>query len=335
MGSFVESGLIESLGDESARFHAFQIWPICSLFRLLEFNLDAGISYRGLDPDGLKQVIDLNWSRRAESLIDFPKSEACVKFNRQLLPLLLWIESYFLPSVRNVITSSDLDSNTNAWNSWRQSRDLHSWLDKHSVSIEQLSDWRDRILSVAFHFDPSPDLYLLLRSIPFSKRDRFRNRLRLAYDLYEIAEITRLFLEYVSDRPERKEWDPTGNPVTTWVERLYGTQPRFDDPKFLRPLVRSYRLDPAPRVRWIVEGESEKSFILSYAERLGRNIEDYATVTQLGGDGVLKGKRQMPALIAYLEAAREEQCFSSLTFDNSDPAVERMRKLVDAQLITL
>ena len=335
VNSFVESGLIEKLGDELGAFHPFQVWPISELFRPLETKLDVGISHYGLDPEGLKQFIDLNWDRRAEHLVSFPQSSACIEFNERIFPLLLWLESYFLPSVRGVISFLDLEASQDAWHQWRQTCDIQNWLSKHSISIERLAQWRDSTLFNAYLYDRNSDIYLLLRSVPFEKRDRFRDRLRLAYDLYEIAEITRLFLESLEDRSDTKEWDPTGHPSTAWVERLYGSQPKFGAPEFLRPLVRSFGLDPAPRVRWIVEGETEEGFILRYAERMGRNIEDYATVANLGGDGAFIGGKQVPALIAYLEAARDEQCFSSLTFDDSSGADKRMNQLVADRLITL
>jgi len=76
ISSFVESGLIEKLGDEPKSFHPFQVWPISELFKPLDTNLDVGISRYGLDPEGLKRFIDLNWSRHAEHLDSFPQSNA-------------------------------------------------------------------------------------------------------------------------------------------------------------------------------------------------------------------------------------------------------------------
>ena len=335
--SFVAAGLTEELGDQFAAFHPFHIWPISKLLRDLDIRLDVGIRHHGLTPESLKHFIDINWSRRAERLVDLPKSEELVVFNHRILPLLLWVESYFLPVVRGPRTGVVTLVNANAaeWEEWRASINFDEWLSSHSLSIEELSQWRDRLLGRAFHYDPNPDLYLLLRSMPFDKRNHFKGRLRLAYDLYEISEITRLFIEQVSDHAERKEWDPTGNPSTGWVERLYGSQPKFGAPEFLRPLARYYGLDPAPRVRWLVEGQTERAFVVRYAERMGRNIHEYATVDNVHGDGALTGDRQQPAVDAYLKAARDEQCFSALTFDYSDDASERIQHLVVDRLVSL
>ena len=150
--------------------------------------------------------------------------------------------------------------------------------------------------------------------MPFDQRNRFKGRLRLAYDLYEIAEVIRLFLEKVSDKPVTKEWHPNGHPDTPWVERVYGNQPKFGSPEFLRPVVRHFGLDPAFRMRWLVEGETEEGFILRYTERLGANIGEFVTIRNFGGDGSFQ--RQIPAIDADLQAAREEQCFVTLTFDD-------------------
>ena len=98
--SFVEAGLIEKLGDQSATFHPLHIWPIFNLLRDLDTRLDIAIGHYGLKPDGLKHFIDINWPRRADRLVNFPKSQQLVVFNGRILPILLWIESYFLPVVR-------------------------------------------------------------------------------------------------------------------------------------------------------------------------------------------------------------------------------------------
>lgn len=335
--AFVESGLIEELDDQFLKYHPFQIWPICKLISALDTRLDTGLSWYGLDPKYLKTFVDGKWPHQAERLLAVPKSNEINEFNRRILPLLLWIESYFIPIVRGSRTGliSLVNANRTEWAKWKASIVLSDWLSSHSIAIEQLSSWREHVLLRALEYDPSPDLYLLLRSMPFSKRDRFQDRLRLAYDLYEIAEITRLFIEQVEDRSLRKEWHPTGDPKTTWVERLYGSQPEFGAPDFLRPLARAYGLDPGPRVRWLVEGETERAFVLRYMERLIGKVHEYVTVDNVRGDGSLKGDRQQPAVNAYLKAAKNEQCFSALTFDYSDGVSDSVQQLIRDRLITL
>ena len=116
-----------------------------------------------------------------------------------------------------------------------------------------------------------------------------------------------------------------------WVERVYGGQPRFGSPGFLRPVVRHYGLDPAYRVRWLVEGETEEAFILRYVERLGANIKEFVTIRNFHGDGAFK--KQIKAIDADLEAAGKEQCFVTLTFDDSDTARKRLNGLIGSRLV--
>ena len=334
--SLVDAGVIERLNTESGDFHPFQVWPISRLLGSLDMRLDAGISLCGLDHASLEEFFRQNWSRRKNELTELPKGSLYSDFNRKFFPLLLWLESYFLPVVRGSRPGlvHVVGFNGAEWTPWDARSHGPDLLDEHSVSIEQLTEWRDKVLFDAFVCDPAADLYLLLRSMPFDQRNRFKGRLRLAYDLYEIAEVIRLFLEKVSDKPQVKEWHPNGHPDTPWVERIYGSQPKFGSPDFLRPVVRHFGLDPAFRMRWLVEGDTEEGFILRYTERLGANIGEFVTIRNFGGDSSFR--RKIRAIDADLNAAREEQCFVTLTFDeDSTNARSRMEGLVQNGLVNV
>ena len=71
--SLVDAGVLQRLNTQSGDFHPFQIWPISSLLKALELRLDVGLANHGFDPAGFKQFIDLNWSHRAEVLVQFPQ----------------------------------------------------------------------------------------------------------------------------------------------------------------------------------------------------------------------------------------------------------------------
>lgn len=339
--AFVHSGLIEKLHSPNGDFHPFQIWPINKLFQGLGIRLETGIGLAGTNPEPLKRFIDQNWDHSAEHLRDFPKSPACLEFNRQIFPLLLWLESYFLPVARGsrpglvtISTIGDVNADGSEWDEWRYRTDIAIWLEKYSISVDQLSDWRFHTLFDAFRNDPAPDLYLLLRSMPFNQRRKFKGRLRLTYDLYEITEITRLFLERVSEKPMVKEWHPNGPPDTPWVEWNYGSQPKFGNPEFLRAVVRDFGLDPAFRVQWLVEGPTEEGFILRYTERLGANIREFVTIRNFHGDSTFQN--EIPAVDADLRAAREEECFVTVTFDDDSQATRnRVEGLLANGLLNL
>ena len=239
--SIVASGIIDELNAPTGDFHPFQIWPISQLYRSLQIDLDSGVGHFGLDPNCLQKYMDSVWSNSSKALTDFPKSDACRTFNCQILPLLLWLESHFVPVIHG--SRPGLLHLANAprlmWHRWKSTSRLEDLLDRHSISTEQIAKWRDRVLFQAYLADPSPDLYLLLRSMPIEQRQGLKGSLRLAYDLYEIAEIVRLFLEQVSNQPVTKEWGPTDSPDTPWVERIYGSQPQFGAPAFLRGCLKS------------------------------------------------------------------------------------------------
>ena len=196
INTLVDGGLIERLNTGSGDFHPFQIWPVYRLFRQLEIQFDSAFGVYGWDESGLRKFIDQNLPWRARHLVEFPKSDQCKEFNNKIFPLLLWLESIYLPVSRGPRPSIVHVSGCDAfeWYSWEKQSVVDTLLEDHSLTVEQLTECRRQILFDAFDVDPAQQLYLLLRSMPFEQRDQFRGRLRLAYDLYEMAEIIRMFL---------------------------------------------------------------------------------------------------------------------------------------------
>ena len=328
-------GIIRPVRTNPRCFHPFQIWPISDFLNNLSLNLTSVYSHIGHDESRLRQVGPLNWKRQIDDLSDYSSTDFFIDFQSRLLPLLLWIESYYLPVIRGdrpgrvTLTNCEYTE----WKEWQRSTEPITWLAAHSISVDQLLKWHGRLLWKAHSTDPCPNLYLLLRSTSYGQREQFTGPLRLAYDLYEIAELLRRFLEEVTDTSIRKEWDPRGSPDSTWVERIYGSQPRFGDPEFLRPLIRNYGLDPAFRVMWMIEGDTEQGFIDQYYKRLGIDISRFVTIQNFVGDSQLKNK--VPAIDASLETARRDQRFVTLTFDDSKELRRRVRSLVREGLINI
>ena len=328
-------GVIKPIRAKPRCFHPFQIWPITEFLKNLNLDLTSAYSHTGLNESRLKQVGATNWNHQIDTMRKFISTDFCKSFQNTILPLLLWIESYYLPIVRGsrpgFVTLSNCD--IVEWTAWKRSMKPSDWLAVHTVSVDEITERRERLLATAYHTDPCPNLYMLLRSMSFNHRSRFTGQLRLAYDLYEIAELMRLFLEDVMDKSIRKEWDPRGNPDSPWVERLFGSQPRFGDPAFLRPLIRHYGLDPAFRVMWLVEGDTEEAFIAQYAKRLGTDISSFVTIQNFGGDSPLR--KTVPAINASLETARRDQRFVTLTFDDSRDIRRRVESLVRSGLVNI
>ena len=125
----------------------------------------------------------------------------------------------------------------------------------------------------------------------------------------------------------------TAHPASVWIKNLYGSQPRFGDPEFLRAVVRQHGLDPAFRVVWLVEGPTEEGFIREYARRCGWSLESFVSIQSFGGDGAFQ--KRLSAVNASLQSARSSQCFVTVTFDWSTRARNRIEDLVNQGLISL
>ncbi len=331
----VKDDIVQPLATQPNQFHPFQIWPIAEFLRLFSLNLVSLYGHVGLNKEQLRSIGPLNWNRNVSRIIGFSSRDILKLFHSRLLPLLLWLESYYLPLVRRPrpgmlrLTNTDLA----AWNHWRHETDVKGLIRDHGLTAETIADCRHRLLLDTELNDPASDLYLLLRSMPFDRRDRLRGSLRLACDLYEIAEVMRLFLEDIGQEAVHKEWDPRGAPDPNWVERLYRARPEFGNPDFLRPVVRQHGLDPGLRVLWLIEGDTEEGFIRQYAFRLGIDLDSYVDLRNAAGDGAFK--KQQAVLDGELESAKREQQFTTVTFDESQSVRDRLRALLNRQLISL
>lgn len=326
--SLIDHGVIERLNTGVGDFHAFQIWPVSQIMNLSETRFTSGFGKNRPDPEFVKDWVDAQLAANENAFAVYQENGIAEEFNQGILPFLLWLESYYLPMIRNKL----VNTNVMEWQQWSRDISLENLLDEHSISIDRLMEWRTDLLLEAHISDPCPDMYLLIRSMRSDRRERFKGRLRLAYDLYEIAEMTRLFLEQVSEIPQKKEWDPLGDPETPWVVNFYGSQPELGNPTFLRSLIRRHGLDPAFRVIWLVEGDTEQGFIERYAERIGVSLDHFVSIRNFGGDGNFTRRNQ--GIDAGLGAARIEQCFVTLTFDESNDARTRMEGLTETGLLT-
>ncbi|HXZ95044.1 MAG TPA: hypothetical protein VEG28_03930 [Dehalococcoidia bacterium] len=333
--ALVECGVIKRLGHQTGDFHPFQVWPISQFIKRLNVSLAPAISYFGLDVNELQQFFSKRWPYLEEQIRGFSQSPVCREFD-QLLPLLLWLESYYLPFVRgprpDVI--SFVGADLEGWEKWRKETNPIAWLDEFNIKEEQLSAWRQGVLQTAESYDPATDWYLLIRSIPSEIRFKIRGTFLLAYDLYEIAEMVRVFLEKAFGKSLTKEWDPRGHPDAPWANRFYGVAGiRPGSAELNRSLIRRFGLDPTPRVLWLVEGATELSFIHEYSRGLGIPVDSYAEFREFSGDGALK--KQLQVINQDLISAAGRQQFVTVTFDEAPASRQRIRELLQQKLITL
>ena len=156
----------------------------------------------------------------------------------------------------------------------------------------------------------------------------------MAHDFYELAEMLRLYIFEVSGEQVAKEWDPTGHPDASWVARIYGVKEvKFGSSELMRPLIRQFGLDPSYRVRWLVEGDTEEAFIDTYSNLMGMNMNEYVTFRNFEGD--TNFKKRLAVIDQELQTAKEEQCFVTLTFDDTKETRDRLGELQKQGLVTL
>ena len=97
-------------------------------------------------------------------------------------------------------------------------------------------------------------------------------------------------------------------------ERLYGA-PRTSnfERSVFRQVVRQFDLDPQPRLRWLVEGDTEEGFISRYAELCHINLAHSGTeVVNLRGLGGLESNRTR----TLLKLSQNEEVFSFVSIDH-------------------
>ncbi len=323
--ALVNARIIERLCDAAQCFHPFQVWPIAHLLHNVKIDLGVGIQHYGLDVAATERFVKLQVTERIKDWFErFPQNEYLIDFNERLMPMLLWLESYYLPQIRGVFRGVGTRTNK------RNRRDL---LRRHSLSVDKIIELRKMILGDALWHDPAEQSYLLFRSMSFSQRDKFKGNLRTAYDLYEIAELLRLYIEEVSGRLLPKEWDPLGEPDPKWVTHRYGCEPQFGNPVFMKSLVRAYGLDPSPRVLWLVEGQTEEAFIRHYTEGMDFDITNSVIIQNHTTDATMKKPTEW--LKSNLEAAYKQHQFVTITFDDSNDIRRNVDKLKGEHRINL
>lgn len=332
----MDSGIIGPLKENPPEFHPFQIWLISKLFSTISINLTGQFSYSGFNLELLYKNLLRQWERLVQDVQGFGHSKAVTEFLR-ILPLLFWVESYYFPQVKAARPGivSFVGSDSDDWIDWRKKQDIRTWLAETGLSIDEVKKWHNNILWEAHNLDPASNWYLLMRSAEYSKREKLQGPLRLAYDFYEIAELLRLYIADVSGEQVSKEWDPTGHTDTYWAKRLYKVDEiKVGSRDLLRPLIREYGLDPSFRVIWLVEGDTEEAFIKTYCDDLGIiSAESYITFRNFKGD--TNFQMRLDVLNQELRTAAIEQCFVTLTFDDTPGTRDRIKELQTNDLITV
>ena len=210
---------------------------------------------------------------------------------------------------------------------WRDGINHDRVLSENHSSVEMIRRWHTKLAVDAELGDPLSSWRELVAYVPRDKRLTLKGAALRAEDGYYHAAVLRRYLENyhaVTDLPD-EDLVRLGPQVPSYKERLFGSPTTTDGNRSVfRNVVRRYHLDPQPRVRWFVEGETEIGFIERWAELRRVSLERSGLeLINLGG----VGKLEDPLVRAFLSLSQQEEIFVAMTVDGDEQDAQRRRVL--------
>ena len=308
-------------------WHPFQLWRATQLTRCLEINI---VSYQGLyGPNSYRQLVDrvFQYHDPRERLVRLVADERWYE-SFAVIGMLLAAEPLVVEVLTGRITTDVLRGETfEGMSVWRQGINHDCVLSKNHCSVEMIRRWHAELAMNAELGDPLSDWRELIAYVPRQKRLTLKGAALRAEDGYYQAEVLRRYLAIyhgVTDLPD-EDLVRLGPQVPSYKERFFGRQTTTDgDRSVFRNVVRQYDLDPQPRVRWFVEGETEIGFIERWAE-LRRVSLERAGIELIDLEGV--GRLEDSLVRAILILSQQEEIFVAMTVDGDDESAGRRRVL--------
>ncbi|MCZ6674628.1 MAG: hypothetical protein O7C75_16995 [Verrucomicrobia bacterium] len=307
----------DKLPDKAGRemvWHPFQLWE----FAVLARHLDLPISPELLlcEIEDAKKTIEKQLSTIRTSLSKFANDPKRLEF-LGVLGVMLAAEPLVITHLDSTLSlnAQDPDESLSGYFEWRQLIDTTSILTNTSADIDLLKKWQRSMAVDASLKDPVAKWRTLIRFAPRGKRKDFRWEAAKAEELYYDSEILRRFLENHLGLGDLLEEDDAvhGAQGPVFKQDLYGS-PRTTDfnRSVFRNVVRQFHLDPQPRLRWLVEGSTEKAYVERYAELLNVDLEKAGIeVIDMHGLGGLEGDR----VSTFLRISSEEEVFAFVSID--------------------
>lgn len=308
-------------------WHPFQLLRAIMVMKHLEFNI---VPFQGLyGPDPFKQLIDWRFRHRdpRETLVRLTTDERWSE-SFAIVGMLLASEPLVIESLTGRIQTDALRSETfDGLFAWRQEVDHDCVLRANHCSVEMMRRWHAKLAIDAELGDPMGRWRELIAYVPRDKRLELRGAALRAEEGYYQAEVLRRYLEKyhgVTDLPD-EDLVRLGSQVPDFKARFFGSRTTTDGNRSVfRNVVRQYDLDPQPRVRWFVEGETEIGFIERWAALRHVSL-DRAGIELINLKGV--GKLESSIVRAFLTLSQQEEIFVAMTVDGDGQTTERRRVL--------
>lgn len=314
--------LPQELAD-SLLWHPFQLW----IFRWLARTLEVPIALEAVlaGPYSYGRLARRSVSGAPRRLIQFANGETHYSFMR-ILALLLAVEPLVHIAVGSRVRIRPFSGETlDGYFSWRDGQGAEDALCIAGLALEEAIGWHRNLAGAAQIEDPAERFRILFRHVSRGKRDRLKGKALRAHNLYDSAEVLRRYLEQYHQQQLPEEDDVIYGPQSSQFKaRFYGADRTADfDRMVFRRIVRSFDLDPQPRMVWFVEGPTEEAFIKRLACLWHTDLNRGGVeILNLRGVGGLASDR----LSELLELFRRHEVFPFISIDE-DGGGEHLRLL--------
>lgn len=317
-------------------WHPLQLWALDQVEQRLNLNIAEEAVLSG--KDAYINMVDKLWNSRApEELLTAFASDG---LHRQLPAVVaIWVsaEAIAITAVDDHIRLNDFPHRQGLTNyyEWREGRNWSTLLDDVGLTSDQLVKWHEMLSVRAALRDPMARWRTLIRYAPRTERIRTAGTALFAEDYYYFAEVIRRYLQKYHGLENLPEEDDALHKEQGAVvkERLYGSRVTTDFNRgVFRKVVRQYQLDPQPRLRWFMEGDSEIGFMERFAELSGVDLEQSGIETiNLNGLGGLAGDKTR----ILLQVSQIEEVFTyvSIDHDGLDKYSSMLRTFSDQKLL--
>jgi hypothetical protein len=324
-------GLLSNDGEDycgAPLFHPFRIYPISQTIKACKLGIAASAS---LQRESFLKVAELAVS----SLPSLEQIEEASRQRNRVTDLAILLE----PVYWRYITHSEPSKGA-------KQAEYESLLEQYCKKMLDLVGslepgyWRNKhvlLRQEAERIDHNSGLYLLIRLMPWQKREQLKGNISCALWIRHIAEVIRQAFEQVYDAERWAEEDEFSR---TWrpPERImfYGSERPLDNEGKSKPyLVLDHGLFTGSLVRWYVEGETEYYAILHMLHMYNIQPSEYG-IEMVNLKGNIASNKNNIAM-KFSDALVQDKAlrrFSIISFDTDVPEnVKTIRRQIEQHRI--
>ena len=231
-------------------FHPFRIYPFHVAIEMCRLNIFASSS---INRDSFKEFL----SNSCDFLPSLDFIKEMVRKANDIVDLAILLEPIYWSKLTNKIkisTSNDLEEHEYKVNQYKMC--ILPFI--KDLDPEVWSKHHENLRIAAAKLDNNIELYLLLRTSPWAKREKIVGQIGGALWLRHIAEVIRLAFTEVHNINWPEEYEAYGIWYKGAKERIYGTEKPIDNNLLTKPhLAFEFGVHTGSTIRWYLEGETE------------------------------------------------------------------------------